>query len=65
MAVAVAAEEQVGEGGKPAEVWVLVDVKAKSATEVTLDLSSLPKGSTPIALRYAWDNHADSCCASS
>ena len=47
----------------PAEVWMLVDVKSKSGTEVTLDLSKLPKGSKPIAVRYAWDNDKDSCCA--
>jgi hypothetical protein len=48
----------------PSDVWVLVDVKSKSATEVTLDLSRLPKGAAPIALRYAWDNEKDTCCAS-
>ena len=59
---AVATEGKVS--GKTATgVWILVDVKSKSASEVTLDLSKLPAGAKPIALRYAWDNEHDSCCA--
>ena len=34
-------------------VWMLVDVRSKSSTEVSLDMSKLPKGARPIALRYA------------
>jgi hypothetical protein len=48
-----------------APVWVLVDVASKSDSSVILDLSKLPKGAQPIALRYAWDNDHDSCCKSS
>lgn len=50
-------------GASPKSVWVLVDVKQKSDTEVSVDLSAL-KGATPQALRYAWDNEHDSCCQS-
>eukprot|EP00040_Diaphanoeca_grandis_P042178 m.264329 g.264329 ORF g.264329 m.264329 type:complete len:830 (+) comp55607_c0_seq1:15-2504(+) len=46
----------------PQAPWVLVDIKSSSSTEVVLDLSSLPSGATPLAVRYAWDNDKDSCC---
>ena len=47
-----------------AGVWMLVDVKSKSLSSVSLDLSRLPAGAAPLALRYAWDNDKDSCCQS-
>jgi hypothetical protein len=63
IAGADARRSEVVASAAPKEVWVLVDVKAKSATEVTLDLSKL-NGAAPLALRYAWDNEKDSCCQS-
>ena len=62
-AAAVASRGGGGLSAAPPEVWVLVDVKAKSGNSVSLDLSKL-NGATPIALRYAWDNEKDSCCQS-
>ena len=50
-------------GGDMPGVWMLVNVAAKSDTEVVLDLSIL-NGSTPVAVRYAWSNERDSCCES-
>ena len=52
---------------KPApggDSWVAVDIKAASATTVTLDLSKLPASAKPLAIRYAYGNspQGDSCC---
>jgi sialate O-acetylesterase len=44
-------------------VWVKVDITSASSTSVTVDLSKLPSGSKPVAIRYAWGNDdGDSCC---
>jgi hypothetical protein len=42
--------------------WVTVNITRKSKTEVSIDLSSL-NGVAPAAVRYAWGNTKDSCCA--
>lgn len=56
--------DQAEAGVSPEPVWVMVDVKHKSDTEVVVDLGPL-KGAPPQAVRYAWDNERDSCCQSS
>lgn len=58
-ATAAATAAAAGSGS----AWVAVDIKSKSATEITLDLTRL-NGSPPLALRYAWGDERDSCCPS-
>jgi sialate O-acetylesterase len=42
--------------------WVAVDVVV-AAGGITADLSQLPSGATPLAVRYAWGNDdGDTCC---
>ena len=45
----------------PGAAWVAVDIKAATATTVTLDLAKL-NGAAPLALRYAWGQPQDTCC---